>query len=338
MRFHLVSRKGRKKLFGGLQADHEVVMVAPAKLEDALGEAPEDSFFYLDAASFSATDLISLVSRIAAERSGWVGVLDPDGSIDDPALVFFAGGSDYLPAAQMESVIPEERLERLIRYIDPLPLETDGSESRREAALIETFEPPPREIRSGRDWSGVQNGNEYTFWFLYAHLEDTGRYTVKTSAEFGEQADQQFRDQLVAECGRFGGRIWMWQRFSGLLLFPFDGERCMPIIPMFRLVMNRAIYTTERTTGKYVLSFRLALHLGNSTYREVGDTGEVVSDDVNYIYHLGAKNTASGQVSVTRTALSYVPAGLHSYFVPAGIFEGQETYAMKRFIPGALDV
>lgn len=352
MTIHLVSRMGRKKLFAELKhssnGDHhnELVAVAPGKLCEALDGAHQDSFFYLDAASFSDGDLWAAVRRVHERYPRRVGVFDPEGLIHDPARVFFLGGADYITKSVVEETISSQRFAETMRFVEASGglverrEERGGGGQRPEASevLLSSPEPPTREIVSGRDWSEVRTGEEYTFWFLYAKLDESDRYAVQRSDEYAEQVDRRFRDQLLAETGRFGGRVWMWKRFSGLLLFPYDGKRCMPIIPVFRLFMNRVIHTVERSTGKNVLSFRVAVHVGNTEYRAAGDTGEVVSEDVNFVYHLGERHTGSGEMTITRAALSFVPEGLQRFFVERGPFEGHETYAMHRFVPGSLDL
>ena len=71
-------------------------------------------------------------------------------------------------------------------------------------------------------------------------------------------------------------------------------------------------------------------------YRDVGETGDVVSEDVNFVYHLGAKHTRPGELTMTRTAFSFVPSGLQGIFIDRGTFEGHEIRGMRRFLPGAL--
>lgn len=354
MTIYLVSKRGQKKLFAELKHLREddqknlLETIAPSKLDEILETAPDSSFFYLDAGAYTDEDLWETV-RLALEfRPHRIGVFDVEGVVEDPAQVFFLGGVDYLSRSRMETPVSAERFSQVLRYledgtVEPSPnsaekvTEADPGETAEAAPLIAEFEPPPHERLSGRDWSDVRTGGEYTFWFLYAQLEDTGRLAVRTSDEYASQIDDRFREQLLAEAGRFGGRVWMWKRYAGLLLFPYDGKRCMPIIPAVRLFMNRVLYTMERSTGRSVLTFRLAIHLGNTEYQEAGDTGEVVSEDVNFVYHLGARHTRPGELSITRSALSFVPPGLQQYFVESGSFEGHETYEMRRFVPGALD-
>lgn len=344
MTLYLVSKKGRKKFFSSVKKISHIdgavglETVAPGKLAEVRELADDESFFFLDAGAFGDGELWNVLEGLSRTCPGRVGVFDPDGDVTDPAQVFFCGGVDYLSPAILSGVVSKKRLMQI--PIFRIPEQWDQREHKNdeidEHRHIVVPAPPPKELPSGRDWSAVRSGVEYTFWFLFAQLDDTGRLAVRTSSEYASQTDTRFRDRLLAEAGRFGGRIWMWKQFGGLLLFPYDGKRCMPIVPAFRLFMNRVLYTVERTTGTNVLSFRLAIHLGNTVYREAGETGDVVSEDVNFVYHLGNKHTGPGDLTMTSTAFSFVPAGLQRYFTERGTFEGHRTMGMSRFVPGAL--
>jgi hypothetical protein len=341
------------------------VKVAPGKLDNALREAPEDSFFYIDAAGYTdasgvaGASLWAVVERAAARRPGRVAVFDPEGVVEDPAQVFFHGGRDFLPPSLLEAGVSWERFAAAGCVDGAAQCDGDGAggaavgptpgagEAAAGAAAVgETasvvagaergplhvpeIERPAHEIVSGADWSDVVSGGEYTFWLLFAELDEMERYTAHTSDAYTSRVVQSFREHLLAETERYGGHIWMWKRFGGLLLFPYDGERCMPIVPVVRMFMNRVVANVEHYQLKNLVSYRMALHLGNTTYQDAGSTGDLVSADVNFIFHLGAKHTRPGEMTITRSALSYVPAGLQRYFVDRGIFEDHQTYGMRR--------
>ena len=358
MTIHLVSNKGRATLFSELKkgGNHKLVKVAPGKLANALHEAPEDSFFYLDAAAFSSEALWEALGSAGRTRPGCVGVFDPDGKVTDPARVFFHGGVDYLSKRILSNGVSPARFEEARAFFegggngfsgipataghlkaagDPRPGAQSVDDHIDEPVVhLARAIRPPDEVLSGTGWDEVEVGKDYTFWLLYAQLDDTTRYTAHTSDAYAAQVAGRFRQHLLDEMERFGGHVWMWKRFGGLLLFPYDGERCMPIIPVFRMFMNRVIANVEHYQLKNPVSFRMALHLGNTPYQEVGDTGGVVSEDVNFIFHLGSKFTDAGAMTATATALSFVPEGLQRYFSDRGTFEGHHVYEMHRIVFG----
>jgi hypothetical protein len=345
---YLVSREGRASWFSeakssrGGYAEERIEKVRPSRLEHALETAPERAVFYLDADAYEGETLYEAIDLVHAAREHSVGVFDADGRIADPARLFFHGAFDYLGPRALAHGVTAERFLAASTYRSRL-LDTDEDELRTEdedhldrmrdvsVVHVPEREPPKNEIRSGAGWDGVEVGTQYTFWMLYARLHDTDGRKARTSESQAARLDRAFQEHLATEVGPFGGRVWMWKRFGGLLLFPYDGRRCSPIVPIFRLRMNRVIASVERLRVSTSVSFRLALHLGNTEYRRPGETGDVVSEDVNFIFHLGAYKPEPNRIALTRAAMSHVPHGLQEFFVPEEAFEGREIYRLAPF-------
>jgi hypothetical protein len=346
----VVSAKAAIRYFARLRRSrrYPVIKISPKRLAefDDWKDRPDRCFFYLHALSFADTSgqtvgldvLVDEVDALSRTHGGRVGVFDPEGIVGDPARLFFAGAADYLSPGMLAVGMTDARIAEALLHARAHAgaavahgRRTEAERMLKPVELVRAADPlpPPREIRSGSDWSKVRPGREYTFWFLHVAMEGGRRYAAGASDATASHVYERFREYVVSEVDRFGGRLWMWKPYGGLLLFPFDGERCSPIIPSFRLVMNRVIANSEQYRVKSPISYRLALHLGNTIYRSHGKTGEVVSEDVNFIFHLAEQFTATSEMTVTELALSYVPEGLYSYFVPKGLFEGHAVYRMR---------
>lgn len=360
MTIYLVSKKAAIRYFARIRRTgvHRVVKITPRRLAEMIGSADEgergasgaapprekpleSAFFYFHAASLrnasEGDGLVEDIRDLASRFAGRVAVFDPEGVVTDPARLFFAGAVDYLGAEPLRGGVSPDRLDETLSY-SGVPIKEEGGDGNLDVSRdlpslesLRTAEPirPPRERRSGGDWSTVRAGVEYTFWLLHITLDGARRYAAGSSDAMASQISERFREHVLSEVERFGGRVWIWKRYSGLLLFPFDGERCAPIIPTFRLMMNRIIANTELYKLKTPVSYRLALHLGNVIYRETGRTGKIVSEDMNFVFHLAERFTGPGEMSITDLALSYVPEGLYRYFEPKGTFEGLAVYRMR---------
>jgi hypothetical protein len=120
--------------------------------------------------------------------------------------------------------------------------------------------------------------------------------------------------------------VWMWMDFCGLVLIPFDGERCEAVLSCLRMVMNRAITSVEDCELGMLLSFRIALHIGNTVYRARGDTGSIISDSINSIFHLGQKFARPGHYLLTENVEPFIPSGVRDLFKGEGVYEGRMIY------------
>jgi hypothetical protein len=89
-----------------------------------------------------------------------------------------------------------------------------------------------------------------------------------------------------------------------------------------KIMLARVFYDVEESLLPGRLSFRMALSVGSTVYH-ARDTGRIVSDAVNSIFHLGRRYAEPGQFLLTAEAGELLAAPLRAFTVPAGSFEGR---------------
>ena len=78
-----------------------------------------------------------------------------------------------------------------------------------------------------------------------------------------------------------------------------------------------------------VITYRLVMHIGNSVFKKRGSTGNIISDTMNSIFHIGQKYIEPKNFNITEDVLRYLKNGLKENFVPDGNFEGNDIYKFK---------
>ena len=73
----------------------------------------------------------------------------------------------------------------------------------------------------------------------------------------------------------------------------------------------------------------MALHIGRTVYESRGNTGKIVSDTVNFMFHLGQKYLKSQNLFLTEAIVPFLPEGLRECFTGVGTFEGVEIHRMR---------
>jgi hypothetical protein len=124
----------------------------------------------------------------------------------------------------------------------------------------------------------------------------------------------------------------MWGRFGGLALFPLHDTICTAPLCGLRILLSCVFYDVEESLLPGRLSFHMALSVGTTVYQK-GDTGRIVSDGVNSIFHLGRKYAEPGSFLLTAEASELAPQALRDYLVPAGSFENRRILRMLRPLP-----
>ena len=99
------------------------------------------------------------------------------------------------------------------------------------------------------------------------------------------------------------------------------------------MLVSAPLITMETLNIKIPSNFIFALHYGSISYKPPGKTGTVVSDAVNYIYHLGAKKAEPGRLTISDTVPGgTIPKSLEDCFVFAGEFEDRKIWHSKKFV------
>lgn len=289
-----------------------------------LKAASGPTFCYLDVSAIEESKIDGYLRSLKKKENVLYGIVDPRGKIKDVARLFHDGAVDYLNRQSLESGVGMNRLKIILDYaqgVHPTVLAA-------AAASAEATRRAPY-ILSGSDWSSVVPGGEYTFSMMFIELDGKDQMEKRYGPQNLSAALSSFRTYVDGFVKKFGGRLWMWFSFGGIVLFPFDAKNCPALTCGFRLMLFKHLYDVEGSHFPHFLSFRIALQIGNTPYTEQ-NTGHIVSDSLNSIFHLGQQFVGPGNFCVTEEAMQFGHPALRDYFVAAGTFEGRQILRMRR--------
>lgn len=298
------------------------------KLTEAIREADAtpDSFLYVDVGGLDRRALKRRLTRFRDERPFRFGIIDLKHDVVDIAEVFHHCAADYVGKGVLGEGMSTARLRRVVEF-DP------GSNGDRPQTHVPEHENHTI-IPSGSDWSAVRDGQEYTFIMIYAGLERGSGLDGKESEGYVTALRKAFVSLLEQSFLEYEARVWMWKEEEGLLLLPFDGQEIDAIVPALRLVLNHELINAEELASFGRVDWRLAIHLGNTTYRSSGRTGAIVAESVNFLFHLGARFVESGGLAVTAPALRFIPQRTLPLLDHRGEFESIHVYTLRDLLSG----
>ena len=181
-------------------------------------------------------------------------------------------------------------------------------------------------------WQDIAPGKEHSFAFLFVEVDDAEELKKRHEPENLVNAMETFRAFIERIVQQYGGRLWMWGRFGGLALFPLSTPTSAAPLCGLRILLSRVFYDVDESLLPGSLSFHMALSVGTTVYQK-GDTGRIVSDGVNSIFHLGRKYAQPGQFLMTAEACELAPPELRGHMVPGGSFEGRRIMRLLRPLP-----
>ena len=322
----------------------------------ALGKhSPErGDISYLDLSSFTEAEakkaLSLLKRRCGGIRVGGVpageipdtawGIIDP-GDSADPAAFFFEGASDYLGSKLLKKGSDLKRLKKAASWRTGGVRTGSSSAKESSGEEAEAFAGRAAKLPAGKftGWSTYKAGTVSPFFFCYAALSGgTSLRSLLGEASFKVLMGR-FRNFLIPCFQDAKALLWIETGDSCLFLIPPRAEYVRAAEEAaLKILMGSTFLIAENLGLTIPAVFTFALHYGKTAYRTPGKTGTVVSDAVNFIFHLGTKCAESGRLTYS----DEIPPGalaprLEDMFVDAGSFEGRTLRHSLRFTyPGGL--
>jgi len=298
---------------------HSLEYHSPPDLKKVCKTIRTGTFVYYDAGDVSSEGLKNAVKYLENLDRIQYGIIDPNGMWPDVADLFHRGASDYVGSSLVSDKLTEKRIGRVLSF---------GTLNQKRGSPEEKQERQDY-ILSGNDWKNVKAGSEYTFTIMFVEIDGFGTLRKQYGRDQLDTLLTRFSDYLTYATEPNQGRIWMSAEPAFLLLFPFNGKQCSPLLTCVRMMIDRIIISTEDIGFNILLSYRIALHIGNIVYRKRGDTGNIVSDTINSVFHLGQKYAEPGGLYMTEDLFPFIPKGLDEYTPSAGTYEGREIRRLR---------
>ena len=281
----------------------------------------DNSIIYFDITGLTFPAASKIIKSFSKMKNIHYGIIDQKGIIKDVADLFHNGACEYIGKDIFKEGITKKRFQNALEFLNIDP--KDQNLNKKKKIDKKGY------ILSGSDWGKLKKGKEYTFCFMFIELDNQKKIKEKYGRDQLLEYMAAYHDSISEKVEKINGKIWMWMDFGGLILIPFDGKKCDAITASFELILNRNIISVERYAYDMLLSYRIALHIGNTKYKPRGDTGDIVSDSINSIFHLGQKLAKPSDFMMTENLFEFIPQGLEDCFKDVGEFEGRE---IKRMI------
>ena len=258
------------------------------QLRSHLAGLTEPGLVYVDAASWKGSPE-NLIASAGKSKYAFLGIIDSNGSIKSPMPLMHRGIVDYIGQKDMAAELNRVHCAKVVAYIKryrsdfrmPSPL------TKKKTANGEEYIP----VAGG--WREVKLGKKHTFAIVFIELDEREEMEKRYGNKNLRNALLVFRKYVEKNVLAFGGKMWIWSQYGGILLFPFTAGECNAVLCAFRIVMYKFLHDVEESHFPNFISFRIAGHLGNLVYQEK-NKGEVVSDSLNTIFHLGQEFAEPG--------------------------------------------
>ncbi|MDR0876466.1 MAG: hypothetical protein LBN21_00310 [Treponema sp.] len=182
-------------------------------------------------------------------------------------------------------------------------------------------------------WSSIRSGTTANFFFLFVSLSGKTNLRSRLSESDIRTVKNRLRDFLQQRLLEAAPLLWMETESNCLFLIPpraANGQAA--VTASLLMIMGTPLMSIEKLGLSIPVDITFALHYGSTIFRAPGKTGTVVSDAVNYVFHLGAKHAEAGRLTVSADVPpAAIPEGLTDLFADAGEYEGIPVIHSRRF-------
>ncbi|MDR0623483.1 MAG: hypothetical protein LBG10_03540 [Treponema sp.] len=316
--------------------DKKTAALAQTLPPDALGRHNPGAgdISYLDISGLSPADLKKALTRLKKSclHSSW-GILDPKGEAPDPAEFFFAGAADYIGPKPIKGGIGKKRVAAALAWREA------GSQGSAPGTAAAPGADDPgqggRKLPGGKfeGWDSIRSGTAAPFFFLFVSLSGKTNLRSRLGEASFAAVKTRLRDVLQQNLQDSQALLWMETESNCLFLIPPRAANGKAAVEAsLRMIAGGPLIGIEKLGLPIPVDFTFVLHYGNTIFRAPGKTGTVVSDAVNYIFHLGTKYAGPGRLTISAgVSDEAIPEGLSGFFVKAGIFEGFPVRHSRRF-------
>ncbi|MBI9102182.1 MAG: hypothetical protein JEY99_07195 [Spirochaetales bacterium] len=320
---------------------YDIELVQPEEYRAALKKEaespPSPVLVYLETEAFCTAE-IKKECRFLLKKDGVsIGILDTKNKIEDPASLFHMGVSDYLGKKICSEPVQGKRIKQLLEFskkdstpTSPIPINEDQTKA--PTGKSEDQISPRAQLVPDGDWSKLKKGSSYIFCFMFIELDLTTDWKKKAGPTHLKKVKTAFQNYVQNAVNPINGKIWMWNEYGGLVLFPYVDGPCAMVLESTKLMVNRAMASCEKFHFKTSISYRIGLHIGETVYQEKGNTGTIISDTVNFIFHLGQKFARPGNLYITKPVYELTYKGLKDLFLEDSDFEGRKIYRMREIL------
>ena len=298
---------------------------------------------YLDISGLSGSKLKKALQNFKKQCDGsfW-GIIDPKDSAEDPAAFFFDGAGDYIGSALIKKGLSRKRLtEALIWAQTVRNIEKQGRGVKKGGIPEDSRSGAPQSKKSQKlpvgkfeGWKSIKTGVSAPFIFLFVSISEKSDLRTKIGAANFKIIKSRFRDVLQYYLHEANALLWMEAEANCLFLIPprAVNGKCA-VEAALKILINNRLIGIEKLGLSFPVDFTFAMHYGKTDYCAPGKTGSIISESVNYIFHLGAKKAETGRLTISsHVPDEAIPAGIADIFNPIGEFEGIPVSHSRRFI------
>ncbi|MFO7729524.1 MAG: adenylate/guanylate cyclase domain-containing protein [Spirochaetia bacterium] len=187
---------------------------------------------------------------------------------------------------------------------------------------IKILKTDPNELPN---WGALREGKNYEVTVVSIDIVGNSVLVKKYGMKKIERMYAKFWNLLRRVLSVYDGRIWSWSGDGGLVAFAFKDHQTRAVLFALELQSVLSVFNVDPSLPiDEAISLRIGLDTGNMKFSQ--NTGQIVSETINYAAHLEKSFTSPGKVSISKELYNRISENLQSIFDCEGEFEGRTAF------------
>jgi hypothetical protein len=330
---YIFSSENIAKLKNALEAEKKLawIKLLPAIPSEHVFNSGDQA--YLDVSGLTPGEIKENIGLLKKDGCFW-GIIDPKGTVEDPASFFFDGAFDYIGSGLIKKGLNKKRFAAALSWFEEK--KPAANESKTGNITDDANNRKIQKLPGGKfeGWKSIRAGTTGFFFFLFVSFSGKTNLRSKLGESVYNTVKKQLREIMQQNLFEADALLWMETEENSLFLVPPRAANGQAVIEAaLRMVLNSQLISIEDLNLSIPVDFTFALHYGQTTYQAPGKTGAVVSDSVNFIFHLGTKRAQAGRLTLSGDVPEEViPDGFNDFFRSNGMYEGISVNHSRLFV------
>src|SRR6056297_2862632 len=175
------------------------------------------------------------------------------------------------------------------------------------------------------NWGVLREGKNYEVTLASIDIVGNSDLVKKYGIKKIEKVYAKFWSLLRRILSVYDGRTWSWSGDGGLVAFTFKDHPTRAVLFALELQNTLSVFNVNPSLPiDEAISVRIGLDTGNLKFSQ--NTGQIVSETINYAAHLEKTFTSPGKISISKELYIRISENLQSIFDCEGEFEGRTAF------------
>ncbi len=182
-----------------------------------------------------------------------------------------------------------------------------------------------KELNDLINWGALKDGKEYPLTVFSIDIVNNSKLVIKHGSNTMEKVYFQLKDFLSKKLYEYDGRLWNFAGDGGLAAFAFKDQVTRGVLCALDIQTSLPLFNIN---PKVKIKDPLVLRIGIDTGRVkfFTETGNIVSDVINFAAHLEKYAAKPGQISISEAVMKLLDKKMAKIFSQKDIFEGKTIF------------